>query len=124
MKTIRTILSRIQKAAYASAPGYAGYTIYWLIVIGVVFMSAYLVGGLIPKRFPDLSKQPKVTIKEPEYNDTYDALQLRTFTAERASTESGTQSTQRNSPQDAGGCIDDGGGRPEPCDDRSSIQTP
>lgn len=50
---------------------------YWMIVIGVICMSAYLVGGLIPKRFPDLSKKTPVEVSPRTYNDSRNSLQLR-----------------------------------------------
>jgi len=50
---------------------------YWLIVIGVILMAGYLVGGLIPKRFPDLSQKTPVRVSPRSYNDTRNALQLR-----------------------------------------------
>jgi hypothetical protein len=65
---------------FAAAPGYAGLTIYWLVVIGVIVMSGYLVGGLIPKRFPKTVGTKVVTITPPKFRDKFAALQLRTFT--------------------------------------------
>ena len=77
MKTIQIILPSMRNILYASAPGYSGLTIYWLIVIGIIFMGAYLVGGLIPKRFPDVSGRTPVQVSPRKYNDARNTLQLR-----------------------------------------------
>jgi uncharacterized protein YegL len=52
-----------RKILTASAPG--GYSLYWAIMFGVLVMSAYLVGGLIPTRFPE-PKEPPEAVEEDE----------------------------------------------------------
>jgi hypothetical protein len=74
---IYEVRNRIQQSFYLSAPG--GYSMYWAIIIGVIVVSAYLVGGFIPKRFPDLRNRPEVQMPEKQYTDEFPTLQLRSL---------------------------------------------
>lgn len=56
------------------APG--GLSIYWAIMIGVIIMSGYLVGGLIPKRNPPPIKGQALSFRPPAYSQGRPMLQL------------------------------------------------
>lgn len=67
-----------QKLLYASGRG--GLTMYWAIIIGVIIMSGYLVGDMIPSRKSPNIQGEQLVAKEPKFTDSYAGLQLRTFT--------------------------------------------
>ncbi len=73
-------MSFIKQLLLSSAKG--GLSMYWAIMIGVMIMAGYLVGDMIPERTPSLKPGEPLQVKEPEFSDSYAALQLRTFSFE------------------------------------------
>jgi hypothetical protein len=72
---MRKIKIRINKNFfYKVSPG--GLTMYWAAIIGVILFSAYLVNGLVPKRFPDTSQQKEAKIYFKKYKFALPVLQL------------------------------------------------
>lgn len=66
--------------AYLSIPATGGLSIYWAIMIGVIFISAYLVGGLIPSRNPAPTKGMPLSYYPPAYTAGRPVLQLGSLT--------------------------------------------